>query len=242
MADKPTFSDILTALVTSTVSARQSADLSTLYVANIYRRNEYLRELPVPRMRYDNVKLDVPILLEGVLPAVALTLASARSIADHARDSLERAIESRDLGLAPADLFKLYEQFHAGYEKLDLANRERLISRFAHAPDLLVADALAELAEGVLRDLFAPWTAGKSKEYEDKVTQVIADVRFEIEFRAIEIPSRAPQFTVSAQTEAVKNAGTPQSAARIEMSLREEGLLWNYEPEGRRKGWMLVPE
>lgn len=62
----PSIDELVGSIVAGITRARQLADLETAAVAEEYRKNDLLREMTVPRMIIPEVKVDLPILAEGV--------------------------------------------------------------------------------------------------------------------------------------------------------------------------------
>lgn len=62
----PTLKEYLGGLFDSLSQARVAADLHTLSIAEQYAQHELLRHFAVPRMRFSDVVLDVPVAIEGL--------------------------------------------------------------------------------------------------------------------------------------------------------------------------------
>ena len=62
----PTLKEYLGGLFDSLSQARVAADLHTLTIAEQYAQHELLRHFAVPRMRFSDVVLDVPVAIEGL--------------------------------------------------------------------------------------------------------------------------------------------------------------------------------
>ncbi len=83
-------SELVGAIVSSIAHARGVADAEALRLAHIYRRNELLKGLPVPRLRLRNINISLPLLISGLSPSEPGTLNTSANIADAAFRSLQR--------------------------------------------------------------------------------------------------------------------------------------------------------
>lgn len=62
----PTLKEYIGGLFDSLSQARVAADLHTLAIAEQYAKHELLRHFAIPRMRFSDIVLDVPIAIEGL--------------------------------------------------------------------------------------------------------------------------------------------------------------------------------
>ena len=62
------FSDVFSAIVNSCSKARSSTDLAALRIAEQYKRNELLKGLPVPRLRFHKINISMPVVITDLIP------------------------------------------------------------------------------------------------------------------------------------------------------------------------------
>lgn len=93
----PTLSDVMNAIITSVSKGRQVADFEAMKSAMMYQKIELLKGLPVPRMRINNIKVSIPMILNGVTPATMAEHAPISHISSDAtqifRDELRASID-----------------------------------------------------------------------------------------------------------------------------------------------------
>ncbi|MBN1404385.1 MAG: hypothetical protein JW942_07985 [Opitutales bacterium] len=85
-------SELVGAIVSSIAHARGVADAEALRLAHIYRRNELLKGLPVPRLRLRNINISLPLLISGMSPSEAGTLNTSANIASACFHALQRGL------------------------------------------------------------------------------------------------------------------------------------------------------
>jgi hypothetical protein len=90
--DPPTLSDALAALVTSVSMARVQADISSAQVAQLYKRHDVLRLMPVPRIRLNRVHVSLPFVVTAVRRGRAGVLAEPVEIAKGLAERLKQAL------------------------------------------------------------------------------------------------------------------------------------------------------
>lgn len=81
-------SDVLGGLVASMAHARAVADVQSLRIAYTYRSNEFLKGMPIPRLRFQRVTVNVPVILKSVLPGKAAIPAAPIDIVAKIRATL----------------------------------------------------------------------------------------------------------------------------------------------------------
>ncbi len=89
---KPKLSDVIGGLVSSMVHARTVADMEALRIAHLYRQNEFLTGLPIPRLRLQKVSLSLPVVLTDVLHGQTADAQHPREIAEAVYGELTDAI------------------------------------------------------------------------------------------------------------------------------------------------------
>ena len=186
MADvKARLSDVLGALVAGVAHARGIADSEVMSIARRYRRHEYLRGLSVPRLRISKVVVELPVLLEGVVPSQKARPAGPETIALAVRAALGEAVD--DLArytaahrhkMKPAVLEQstaLIEELRRadGQDRLGEALRqllrrlERELEKSAPGrvalSDVVVRDELGNAVERLMRDHLAQLLAERAR-------------------------------------------------------------------------------
>ena len=90
----PTLSGIMNAIITSVSRGRQAADLEAMKSAMAYQKIDLLKGIPVPRMRINNVKISIPMILSGITQETVAKHTLIPKITSTAKDALQKEIES----------------------------------------------------------------------------------------------------------------------------------------------------
>jgi hypothetical protein len=90
--NKPKLSDVIGGLVASMVHARTVADMEALRIAHLYRQNEFLTGLPIPRLRLQKVSISLPVVLTDVLHGQIAKAEHPQEIAEAVYDALSEAL------------------------------------------------------------------------------------------------------------------------------------------------------
>lgn len=90
----PKFSDVLGALVNSVAYGRKVADIGALHIARSYYKNEYLRGLPIPRLRIDKVSISLPLMLSEVIEGKPAEPNEPKEIAKKVIEAFNKAINN----------------------------------------------------------------------------------------------------------------------------------------------------
>ncbi|WP_311628711.1 hypothetical protein [Streptomyces boetiae] len=195
--------------------ARQIADLQTAAIAEQYRDNPLLEGLSVPRVRIPELRIDLPILIEGQTGGVPGALRDPELVA-------------REVVSAVADALAVAE------EKLPPGLRQRLQNRLtteltrAASPrtgEPLTRESLAHHAQTATRELLTGTAVGKRlgagglRTVLDAVRHRVGDVD------AAEAGS-PPGISVNVLSGQIKEQASPSMVSRLSITVREEGLEW----------------
>ncbi|GAA4903562.1 hypothetical protein [Ferrimonas pelagia] len=284
MADEPTpqLNDVLGALVSGVAHARRVADSEVMRIARFYRNHEHLNGLTVPRLRIDRIAIDLPILVDRVVPAVNAKWHAPSDIAAQSRQHLTESVQAMKQLLAQGHhelepdiaglALKLIELITPtwldDFEKLQASRLQLLINLMKRtaaaeaASDVMIQDEVGHSTEELLRSLLKELLvtlvdknhdsksngSGHSALIEntmvsDAITKLIQDIRSRTEQNCLLTATTPAGLDVRVDTEAIKNAGSPNSMTRLRMVLTEEGLEWSTEEndDGDVK-WKLLPE
>jgi hypothetical protein len=105
MTDKTSstkLSEVICALVASVAHARKSADIEAVRIGQRYRESELLNGLPVPRLRFKQVNLSLPMILSELIPGKPAELSSLDTIVEAARQALMDGVKARTDALEAA--------------------------------------------------------------------------------------------------------------------------------------------
>lgn len=183
--ERSRLSDVLGALVAGVAHARGIADSEVMSIARRYRRHEYLRGLSVPRLRVSKVVVELPLLLDGVIPSQKAAIAGPDTIAAAVRAALAEAVadfvrytEAHRHKMKPevvAQSHALVDELRrpAAIEAFEAALRPRIrqLTRELHKAspgrvalsDVVVRDEVGNAAERLLREHLARLLAERAR-------------------------------------------------------------------------------
>jgi len=145
-ADRPTtLTDVLAAITSSVAHGRQAADAEVTRVARLYQRNEYLQGMSVPRLRLQQVAIDLPLVCLKLVQGQPCKVSEPEFIAKTVLQ-LAAAIEE---GLAPLQASIELQQTLGSVEAGGLTPKayEILTAVFATQSEHATLDLSEQLAE-----------------------------------------------------------------------------------------------
>jgi hypothetical protein len=223
MSEKPSLADVLGAAMTEIENARQLADEHAARIARRYRADPLLEGMAVPRVRFKDVILEIPMLIDRLDTGTPEESTPRVNLSE----LLKRRLTRLDVGLPEADVNDLITRFDRDYEdtgKLHgLGGRQRAVAALTTA--LTEAAATRDPARRrVLEDLREP------------LREIVAGAALTRE----PVP---PTLRLRVVTDDVRTHATPDTVTRVRIHLKEEGLEWSETvlADGQRRG-RLTPE
>jgi hypothetical protein len=216
----PTLEEYLGGLFASLTQARMLTDLESARTAEIYSRHELLRHFSVPRMRFREVELTVPVAID------AFPAGTEGGIGPGARDGIRTALLNaltRALGI------RFVTQAIAAIltEPLD-AGIDRLIQR---ASALARDENLARFAAELGRDIARLVETGAISLPERRPLDTAALTRSMGEVAAAQIATITPASggggpSIIAEAHRLREQ-RPSDVIVIKMTVTEEGMEWH---------------
>lgn len=248
--ERTRLSDVLGALVAGVAHARGLADSEVMSIARRYRRHEYLRGLSVPRLRVSKVVVDLPVLLDGVVPSQKARAAGPETILLALRAALAEAVDDLDRYVAAhrhkmKDAVReqstaLVEELRRrdGQDRLEAAVRQRL-RRLEHelersAPgrvalsDVVVRDELGNAVERLLRDHLAQLLADRARRAREAEAGGGGPMAFAEDFDAPSKWTQAQQ--AEAITEAMLTGAVDELVDAVRTAAEEAAILQGAQP------------
>jgi hypothetical protein len=211
----PDLGDLMGLLVSGVARARRMADEESALIAEQYRRNPLLEGLSVPRVRIPEMTVELPLLLQAYEPGRAAVPNDAKKIVgvllEQAGESLARLkleLSRDDQTRLRSILERLVRAAVAGTSPA--TGYREAVSRAAQQALLEVLDA------GGLRVKFPPAA----------VRELLSDLQLRALDVAEKTPAEVPRLQASILTAEVKDKADLGNAARIRMTIKEEGLEW----------------
>lgn len=211
----PDLGDLLGLLVSGVTRARRMADEESALIAEHYRRNPLLEGLSVPRVRIPEMTVELPLLLQSYEAGRAAVPNDAKKIVAVLLEQAGESLTRLKLDLSKDDQARLRGNLdrlvRAAVSSTSAATGYReAVSRAAQQALLDVLDA------GGLRVKFSP--------------AAVRDLLADLQLRALDVaektPAEPPRLQASILTAEVKDKADLGNAARIRMTLKEEGLEW----------------
>lgn len=211
----PDLGDLLGLLVSGVTRARRMADEESALIAEQYRRNPLLEGLSVPRVRIPEMTVELPLLLQSYEAGRAAVPNDAKKIVTVLLEQAGESLKRLKLDLSKEDQARLRGNLdrlvRAAVSSTSAATGYReAVSRAAQQALLDVLDA------GGLRVKFSP--------------AAVRDLLADLQLRALDVaektPAEPPRLQASILTAEVKDKADLGNAARIRMTLKEEGLEW----------------
>lgn len=211
----PDLGDLLGLLVSGVTRARRMADEESALIAEQYRRNPLLEGLSVPRVRIPEMTVELPLLLQSYEAGRAAVPNDAKKIVTVLLEQAGESLTRLKLDLSKEDQARLRGNLdrlvRAAVSSTSAATGYReAVSRAAQQALLDVLDA------GGLRVKFSPAS----------VRDLLADLQLRALDVAEKTPAEPPRLQASILTAEVKDKADLGNAARIRMTLKEEGLEW----------------
>lgn len=179
----PTLKDVLGAIVSSISHARRISDMEVMRIANFYREHDYLEGLSVPRLRINQVVLDLPVLLGDSIPGESCKANNAEFIVGQVLKNANNFAPQMDLFMSKEKsqlreeiyailsllrilLFKERDETLWG-ERIGKVITEQLRSqlpevfrvpnedpqKYKHLPDVVIVDSVRVIVKSALLDL-----------------------------------------------------------------------------------------
>jgi hypothetical protein len=211
----PDLGDLLGLLVSGVTRARRMADEESALIAEQYRRNPLLEGLSVPRVRIPEMTVELPLLLQSYEAGRAAVPNDAKKIVTVLLEQAGESLTRLKLDLSKEDQARLRGNLdrlvRTAVSSTSAATGYReAVSRAAQQALLDVLDA------GGLRVKFSP--------------AAVRDLLADLQLRALDVaektPAEPPRLQASILTAEVKDKADLGNAARIRMTLKEEGLEW----------------
>jgi len=105
---EPVLSDVISALISSLAKGRFVADVEAMRLAMQYEKIDLLQGLPVPRLRINNVKINMPVILTEVVPSKNAVHAPISHIVETTLETVKAELDKTatwlNAGIARAEL------------------------------------------------------------------------------------------------------------------------------------------
>lgn len=211
--------ELLGTLMVSLAKARQIADAETAAMAEWYKNHPLLEGIGAPRVRVQEMILEIPLLLKDDEAGEPNEIAEPRAIAEAARAQLVASAKKVGVELTGEIADSAASEITAGVSDLRVRSKSSTTRSISRESVVRVTEA------AVMRALSrAPSNARIEA---DKLRTMMADVRGRVQEIAEIKPGSAPRIGATLVTSEVKEKADPNTVTRIRVALREEGVEWS---------------
>ncbi len=204
---------VLGTLLASLAKARHIADLQTAEIAEEYRENPLLEGLSVPRIRVPELRIELPLLIEGEAEGSPGRLHDPEYIARKAVSAIHEELNADDLRLQTNIRQQLLKELSAG------------LTRKAKPHATVTKETVARQAEHIARQVLLSTPLAEQLS-EETLRAILAAVRRRIHETAEIAPPQSPGIKVNTISNEIKDHASPAVVARLTLAMREEGLEW----------------
>jgi hypothetical protein len=209
-------SHVLGGLLASVAKARHIADLETAAIAEQYRANPLLEGLSVPRVRLPEVCVELPLIIEAHAEASPSRLADPKLVAREVVSAVAAELTAAGVELPQDVRHRLANRLRTGLTKTATAAAQGSVS----------TESLARRAQAVTDEVLASSVLAEG--LGPDVRRAVGDAaRRAVDETAEAAPGHPPALQVNVVSGEVKERTAPASAARLCVTLREEGLEWD---------------
>jgi hypothetical protein len=224
----PQLKEILHAIVSDLTEAKNLANQTTVRRAELNKSHPLLSSLPAPRMRLTNVKIDLPFLIEAVVPGTPGSAESPRNVVDALVQLLRDGARVRQVPLSEADFATFKEAFLSNAETTT-RDPQRLQGAgvreaFSRAVDLALMEVAKRSNNPALFDQLGPMRH---------------DVKHAAAAAALKQASE-PSLTIEVRTDQIKARASEGTVTHIHLELNEDSIEWLRDTEAPKR--KLVPE
>lgn len=203
--------DILGSMMSGIIRARGVADEETAALAEIYKENPLLEGLTVPRIRIPELTIDFPVLLEHIKDGNVSKLKDASKI--------KAAVLLQINETATTNRIKLSSQFNQVFKK-KVGEKLTVI----HNQDSSVTKEI--ISREIQRAFTETLTETRTKLTREQKLIIAKNLRTVASNSEFIKKSISTSILGNVRTSDVKEMATPNTVARIKITLREEGLEW----------------
>ncbi|WP_347332593.1 hypothetical protein [Marinimicrobium locisalis] len=211
-------STVLGTLMVSLVHARRMADEETAAVAEYYKDHPLLEGMSLPRVRVPELTIDMPITLDEHEMESEAKLNAPATIQKAITDQLKESMSEEGVDDDGEDFAKTFSQ-----ETKKVL--EQINSRHKSLGGKISREEVVRAVDDSLRRTLKKSNLDRSVPSEKKES-IIKAIRHKVSAISLKAPSKPQAFKASAITSAVKEKATSESAVRLRITLREEGLEW----------------
>ncbi len=203
--------DVIGSLMVGIIRARRVADEQTAALAEYYRGNPLLQGLSVPRIRIPELKIEMPVIIEGQTAEQAAKMADAAMLVSAAYAQIKETLARRKVVMP--------NSFSRSFSPEAKGKLAALQKSTAPATREAVVRCLQEVVSASLLKANPKLSASD-------LDAVAKDLRKRISPAALAAESVGAQILANVRTADVKEQASSANVVRVTITLKEEGLEW----------------
>ena len=203
--------DLIGSMMSGLLKARRIADEHTAALAEYYKENPLLEGLSIPRIRIPEITIDFPAIIENQSDDESGVMEEPEKIQKEIEKQLKTTLETNNI------------KTEATFNRLFIAGVSKQLSEIKSSGTPVVKESLSRGVQQAFAEALKRSNTQLSTEEKTLITH---------ELRSVVSKTSMVKRPVSAgiisniRTSDVKEHATPNTAARIKITLREEGLEW----------------
>lgn len=231
--------DYIGLILSELTLARVRADIESVRVAELYSTNKLLRNFAVPRVRFQNIEISAPVIIDKIdqstieASRIPLKISDVRKQVD---DSITVNFGKYDIPF----------QETMGKIKKALDEKSKFIENYLNqppSPDVPMTDT-KYIADEYTKTIDESLKKIKDSTSLQKISidKLVQDIRSELRIRLSKIRPASPRLQVLVQTSQIKEAGI-EAITVLKFRINEDAMEWTqYETTTGDVKDQLVPE
>jgi len=226
--------DVVTTILNDMASARVETDIESLRMAEVYSKDDLLKNMPIPRMRIKNFTLTLPIAIDKVDER---HLADARKpftindVNNTAYKTLTTVLAQNGIKLSRTDIQNVKSSLKDRIEKL-AKNKSWMMTQAKPLSDEITMTVDPFIQKASAQHLNVNDIKKSSREF-----------RAELRTSLLSIRPPLPNLDVLINTTSLQNISEKEKLVHITLNVDETGLEWAvYESGTGETRERLVPE
>jgi hypothetical protein len=203
--------DVIGSLMVGVIRARRVADEHTAALAEYYKSNPLLEGLSVPRIRIPELRIEMPVIIDGQTDEQIAVMADPALLAAAAAAQLKATFESRKLSV-PTAIGKSF-----------VAEVRSRLTLLMNATSPITREAVARCIQEVSAEALSKSRLKLTAEDADAIAK---DLRGKVYAAALAKEPVGAQILANVRTADVKEQASGTNVVRLSITFKEEGLEW----------------
>lgn len=226
--------DYIGHLLSEVTIARVKADLEAVRMAELYSSEPLLRNFPVPRVRFSNIEMSVPMRIADVKELMkdeTVSKIDTPTLIRLSENIIAKELKSKNITLTQRENQVIKRRLKAKSD--DIKNiRERGVSM----------DNISKNLSGEIFSSLTDLSSVKSKLTEKEITDLNRGIERKIKEELINLRHKPARIKILPLTNEVKEVEKPENLVIMKITLNEDALEISSIEDEEGKRDILVPE